>query len=75
MSTTVGTTNTTTMRIHQLAREIHTPSGTEQASTTMITNAIYPTIAGAYRAGTGWSRVPSQSERPRFPPIRVKWQE
>lgn len=45
MNTMVGTTSTTTMRILRLAHETHTPSGTEQASTTTITNAIYPTIA------------------------------
>lgn len=58
MNTMVDTTNTTTMKSHQLAREIHTPSGTEQGSTMMITNAVYPAIAGAYRAALGEAESP-----------------
>lgn len=53
MSTTVGTTSTTMMRIHQLARGTPTPSGMGQASTTMITDAISPPSAGIYRAVMG----------------------
>lgn len=53
MNTMVDTTNTTMMKIHRLAHKIHTPSGTEQVSTMMITNAIYPPIAAAYRAALG----------------------
>lgn len=53
MNTTVDTINITTMKIHQLAHKIHTPSGMGQVSTMMITNAIYPPIAAAYRAALG----------------------
>lgn len=52
-NTMVDITNTTMMKIHQLAHRIHTPSGMEQVSIMMITNAIYPIIAGAYRAALG----------------------
>ena len=66
MNTMVDTTNTTTMKIHQLAREIHTPSGTEQLSTMMITSAMYHTIAGAYRAALGEAESSLSQNDPTF---------
>lgn len=55
MSTTVGTTSTTMMKILPSAHGTHTTSGTGQASTTTITNAIYPRAAAARRAGWSWA--------------------
>lgn len=75
MNTMVDITSTTTMRIRQLAHKIHTPSGTERVSTMMITNAMYPTIAGAYRAVLGEGESSSQSEWPCLLSSRVKQQE
>lgn len=72
MNTTVDTTNTTTMKIPQLAHEIHTPSGMEQVSTMMITNAIYLAIAGAYRAALGKAESSLSQNWPCFPFIHVK---
>lgn len=61
MNTTVDTTNTTTMKIHQLAREIRTPSGTGQASTMMITNAIF--LLELVPLGLRWGRLSPPSVR------------
>lgn len=75
MNTMVGTTSTTTMRILRSAHETHTASGTEQASTTTITNAIYPPRAGACRAALGEAEPSLSQNDPAFSSIHVKQQE
>lgn len=66
MNTMADTTNTTTMKIHQLAHATHTPSGTEQVSIMMITNAVSPTIADAYRAALGEAESSRSQNDPAF---------